>query len=126
MYAGLSGKQLTPFNLGVSLMILASVPLLRWRRVPDRIAFTAPAAILLIWWLLPFSTFDILLPEMSADFNVFISSGLILVTAATWIVMYNSDQLLGPVMRALGEFAVSRQHSRRRSVTHSRTDSVRV
>ena len=101
-YAGLSGEQITPFFLGISLVILASVPLLRWRRVPDRIAFTLPAVALLAWWLLPFSTFDSLLPEMSADFNWFISGGLIGVTAATWIVMYNSDQLLGPAMRALG------------------------
>ena len=33
-----------------------------------------------------------LLPEMSSDFNIFITSGLIMVTGHTWIVMYNSDR----------------------------------
>jgi putative ABC transport system permease protein len=101
-YAGLSSEQATPFNLGVSLVIIAAIPLLRWLGLNDRTAFSLPGIVLLVWWLLPFSTFDFLLPEMSADFNLFISSGLIAVTAATWIVMYNSDLLLGPVMRAIG------------------------
>lgn len=93
-YAGLDAKQVTPFSLGVSLIIMATVPILRWRRVPDRVAYTLPAVILLTWWLLPFGTFDFLLPEMGADFNWFITGGLIMVIAATWILIYNSDKLV--------------------------------
>jgi putative ABC transport system permease protein len=103
-YAGLTGEQATPFYLGVSLVVLASVPLLRWLGVSDRLAFTAPAAILLVWWLLPSDTLAFLLPEMSSDFNLFITSGLIMVTAATWILMYNSDWLLVPATVVLGRF----------------------
>ena len=40
---------------------------------------------------------------MSADFNIFIASGLIMVTAATWILMYNSDWLLMPATVACSD-----------------------
>jgi putative ABC transport system permease protein len=101
-YAGLSGEQVTPFNLGVSLIILATIPLLRWLGVPDRLAFTVPAIVLLVWWLLPSETFEFLLPEMGTDFNLFIVGGLILVTSVTWIVMYNADALIGPSTALFG------------------------
>jgi putative ABC transport system permease protein len=100
-YAGLSAEDVTPFNLGVSLFILATIPLMRWLGVSDRIAFTMPAIVLLVYWLLPADTFDFLLPEMGSDFNVFITGGLIMVTAATWIVMYNSDRALGLLTRTV-------------------------
>jgi putative ABC transport system permease protein len=103
-YAGLSGKEATPFHLGLSLIVLAFIPLLRWLRVADRIAFTLPAVIILVWWLLPPDTTNFLLPEMTADFNIFITSGLIMVTAATWILMYNSDWLLAPTTIILDRF----------------------
>ena len=96
-WAGIEAAQALPFTLGVSLVIIAVIPFLRWAHVPDAIAFTVPAIALLVWWLLPADTFDRWLPEMSSDFNIFIASGLIMVTAATWIVMYNSDRLLSRV-----------------------------
>jgi putative ABC transport system permease protein len=96
-WAGVASAQALPFTVGVSLVILAAVPFLRWSRVPDAISFTVPAVVLLVWWLLPADTFDRWLPEMTSDFNIFIASGLIMVTASTWIVMYNSDRLIGRV-----------------------------
>ncbi|HEY8490469.1 MAG TPA: FtsX-like permease family protein [Dehalococcoidia bacterium] len=99
---GYSSRQMTPFGLGLSFVILAAVPILRWRGAPDRAAFTAPAVVLLVWWLLPADALDAILPEMESDFNLFITAGLIMVTAATWVVMYNSDLLLRPAMAAAG------------------------
>jgi putative ABC transport system permease protein len=96
-WAGIESAQALPFTLGVSLVILAAVPLLRWWRVADAIAYTAPATVLLIWWLLPADTFERWLGDMSADFNIFITSGLVMVTASTWIVMYNSDRVIARV-----------------------------
>ncbi len=101
-YAGLSGKTAVLFNLGISLVIICTVPISRWLGTSDRISFSIPGALLVVWWLLPWNTFDFLLPEMSTDFNMFITSGLLLVTGTTWVVMYNSDLALGVAMRALG------------------------
>jgi putative ABC transport system permease protein len=96
-WAGIESAQALPFTLGVSFVILAFVPFLRWMRVPDAAAYTIPGIALLVWWLLPADTFDRWLPDMSSDFNIFITSGLVMVTAATWIVMYNSDRVIARV-----------------------------
>jgi putative ABC transport system permease protein len=101
-YAGYDAREATPFHLGLSLIVVSSIPFMRWFRVPDRVAFTVPAVVLLVWWVLPADVYDLFLPEMSADFNIFITSGLIIVTAATWIIMYNSDQLVRPALVILG------------------------
>jgi putative ABC transport system permease protein len=104
-WAGLQSAQALPFLLGVSLIILAAVPVLRWSRVPDAVAYTVPAIVLLVWWLLPSDALDRWLPEMSADFNIFITSGLVMVTASTWIVMYNSDRLIARVAPVLSRIS---------------------
>jgi putative ABC transport system permease protein len=104
-WAGVASAQALPFLLGVSLLILAAVPFLRWSRVPDTVAFTAPAIALLVWWLLPSDALDRWLPEMSADFNIFITSGLVMVTASTWIVMYNSDRVIARVAPILSRIS---------------------
>jgi putative ABC transport system permease protein len=104
-WAGVESAQALPFLLGVSLIILAAVPILRWSRVPDAVAYTVPAIVLLVWWLLPSDALDRWLPEMSSDFNIFITSGLVMVTASTWIVMYNSDRLIGRVAPLLSRIS---------------------
>jgi putative ABC transport system permease protein len=107
-WAGLASAQALPFLLGVSLIILAAVPVLRWSRVSDAVAYTVPAIVLLVWWLLPADALDRWLPEMSSDFNIFITSGLVMVTASTWIVMYNSNRLIArvaPVLSSIGGVA---------------------
>jgi putative ABC transport system permease protein len=45
---------------------------------------------------------------MSMDFSVWIASGLIVVVAATWLVTYNADALLGFVARITSPFATLR------------------
>lgn len=101
-YAGISAEQAPPFYLGVSLVIIGTVPLLRRAGVPDRAAYTIPGSALVVWWLLPFRTFDFILPDFSVDFSLFILSGVFVVMGATWTVMYNSDLLLGAVQGLFG------------------------
>lgn len=100
--AGLNAKLATPFNLGVSFVLMGLVPLLRRLGVPDRAAYTLPGIALLIWWLRPFDAFDFILPEFSSDFSIFIVSGIMVVIGGTWTVMYNSDLLLRTLMAAFG------------------------
>ncbi|MBC8281340.1 MAG: ABC transporter permease [Chloroflexi bacterium] len=102
--SGLSSKQATPFHMGVSLIAISLVPLLLRARVPDRIAFTVPGVLLVVWWLLPFDALDAILPELSSDMSIFIISGIMLIVGSTWVVMYNSDLLIRGVMRAFGRF----------------------
>jgi putative ABC transport system permease protein len=101
-WSGLSSQQVAPFLLGTSLIILAFLPLSRWLGAPDRLAFTVVGLALVVWWLIPASWLDPVLPEMSADFNVFVLSGLIVVTGATWLVMYNSDAVTAAILNTIG------------------------
>jgi putative ABC transport system permease protein len=91
-FSGVDGKQAAPLYLGVSLIIIGAVPVLRRLGVPDRAAYTIPGIVLVIYWLLPFDTF---ISDLSMDFTIFILSGIMVVTGAIWVVMYNSDILLG-------------------------------
>ena len=99
---GLNAEQTTPFNLGISFLVIGLVPLLRRLGLPDRAVYTLAGIALVVWWLLPFDTFDFILPEMSSDISIFIASGIMVVIGGTWTVMYNSDLLLRAIMAVFG------------------------
>ena len=101
-FIGLSAEVMTFFMLGISFVILGLVPLLRRLGLPDRAAYTLPGIALVVWWLLPFDTFDFILPDFSQDISIFITSGIMVVIGATWTVMYNSDLLLRAIMAVFG------------------------
>jgi putative ABC transport system permease protein len=103
--SGASGQNYLSWTLGVSIVVLSLVPVARVVTHSDRFAYTAAGAFLLMFWLLPLSTFDSLFGDMSMDFSVWIVGGLIIVVAATWLVTYNADILLGVVSRLTAPFA---------------------
>jgi putative ABC transport system permease protein len=99
---GLQGEQLASFMLGTSLVIIG-VPLLgRKFHLPDRIAFTIAGLGIVVWWLLPADTLESVLPEMQQGMEMFFLSGILLVVGAVWTVIYNSDILLGALVRIFG------------------------
>jgi putative ABC transport system permease protein len=100
--AGVDAEQGAPFMLGTSLVLIGSVPILRRLEVPDRVAYTIPGVALVVWWLLPARTIELIVGDLSADFSIFIMSGLMVVTGATWTVIYNSDLLLRAIMALFG------------------------
>jgi len=100
--SGVSQEQATPWYLGVSIVIIALMPLLRGLGVPDRVAYTFGGLALVVWWLLPLGTFDALLPDLGVDFTIFILGGLMVVIGAVWVLMYNADLVLGTIASVLG------------------------
>jgi putative ABC transport system permease protein len=102
VWAGLSAEQAAPFSLGVSLLILAAIPLSRWAGAPDRLAFSVAGGLIVVYWLLPWRYVERVSGELSADFNIWITGGLITVTGVTWIVMYNSDLMVRFALATLG------------------------
>jgi putative ABC transport system permease protein len=105
MLSGLSGEQAAPFHLGVSLLIVAFIPLMKSFGISDRLAFSTAGLALVVWWLLPASVTDRFLPEMGMDFSIFVLSGLMVVTGTTWVIMYNSDLILGAIMSTAGRLS---------------------
>ena len=101
-WSGMASDQAAPFRIGVSLMIVGIGLTLRTvlRRtamrveVRDRIAYTFAGVVMLIFWVMPFNTLRAVAGDLNADFEMFFVSGISMVAAAVWTVMYNADLLL--------------------------------
>jgi putative ABC transport system permease protein len=100
--SGLQSEQAAPWMLGTSLIIIG-VPLLAQRfGLPDRAAYTVAGLGLVVWWLLPSSVFEGILPQMQASIEMFFLSGIMVVLGAVWAVIYNSDVLLTAMVLLFG------------------------
>jgi len=91
----------TAFYLGgLSLLIIGAALLARVLGAPDRVAFSASGLILLALWLTPAS---ITTPaDMARGPEMFFVSGIALVVAGVWLVVFNADVLLWLVVAAFG------------------------
>ena len=101
-WLGIASDQAAPFRIGVSLMILGLGLMVRTvlRRTSmradlrDRIAYTFIGIVMLVFWVLPFSAMRAVAGDLNADIEMFFVSGVCMVAAAVWTVMYNADLLL--------------------------------
>src|SRR5215217_1885078 len=85
---------------GLSLMLIGLALLARVVGLPDRVAFSASGLLLLALWLTPAS---ITTPAgMARGPEMFFVSGLALVVAGVWLVVFNADVLLWLVVAAFG------------------------
>ena len=94
------------FGGGVSLLLagvgLLARSLLTKSDMPpalrDRVVFTATGIAILVFWALPPGTIDRLLGDVAddlrGDFDIMFVSGIAMVGAAVWTVMYNADLIL--------------------------------
>lgn len=103
--AGATSQVYMPWMLGVSILVVVAAPVARTLGLGDRAAYSGAALALLVLWLLPLSAFDAVFGEMSMDFSIWIVGGLMVVVAATWLVTYNADVLLGAAAWAASPFA---------------------
>ena len=69
----------------------------RRTEVIDRLAFTFIGVVMLALWVLPFDTMTPLTGELDGGAEMFFVSGILMVAAAVWTVMYNADLLLGAI-----------------------------
>lgn len=84
-----------PFGSGVSLVALWVAALLRYLRYHERTVFTAVSMALLTFWLTwPTGLYDGLTGELNGGIEMFFVSGLVLVTAGTFLVVYNADVVI--------------------------------
>jgi putative ABC transport system permease protein len=104
----------SPFSAGVSLVIIGLGLMIRTglRRTSlhpdaqDRITFTFTGVVMLAFWVLPVSVIKSLVGELEGDFDMMFVSGIFMVAAAVWTVMYNTDLLLNAltfVARPIGK-----------------------
>ncbi len=99
---GYRSLQWGPTALGVSLVIIGLALVARRLGAPDRVAFTAAGVALIVWWLLPASVTERILPEMEAGIEMFFLSGIMLVLGGVWVVIFNADLGLRAIVLVLG------------------------
>jgi putative ABC transport system permease protein len=100
-------KQLFPFDVGLSLLLIGAAMLLRWilgglrvaDRVRNRLGFSLAGLSLVGLYLLPFDAFR---SDLHFDIEMFFLSGMMLMLGGIWTVMYNVDLLLGGLLRVFG------------------------
>lgn len=85
------------FASGLSLLVLGMMLFLR-RWLPSRPIFTAGAALMLLYWLLPASVTNIVLPDVGdGGPEMLVVSGLSMVLYSTLIITWNADLIVGLV-----------------------------
>jgi putative ABC transport system permease protein len=99
VWQGLQAEQMGLYMLGLSLLIVGAALVARILRLPDRISFSLAGLGLLAQWLLPY---DFAPPEMTQGIDLFFISGIMIVIGAVWVVIFNSDLLLGAIVVVLG------------------------
>lgn len=99
-WQGLATEIVAFYLGGISLVLIGAALLARVLGVPDRIAFTASGLILLALWLTPAS---ITTPAgMARGPEMFFVSGIAMVVAGVWLVVFNADVILWLVVAMFG------------------------
>ncbi len=62
--------------------------------VVERMAFTFIGVVMLVFWSLPSVAFQQTIEDLQGDFDMMFVSGIFMVSAAVWSVMYNADLLI--------------------------------
>ena len=101
-WVGIASGILFPHALGVSLFLLCSIPILRRFALPERLVFTVVGLLLLGWWAMPPVLYEAIYPQMDSDIEMFFLSGIMMVTATTFVLVYNSDLILLGIQRLGG------------------------
>ena len=101
-WLGTSSDEAAPLRIGMTLVIIGiglSIKTLAHRTglradIGDRIAYTFMGVINLAFWVLPFSALRSIFGDIEGGIEMFFISGIAMVAAAVWTVMYNADLLL--------------------------------
>jgi putative ABC transport system permease protein len=100
MVSGLSNPDASmaafSFGAGLTLVIIGAALLLRFLGAPARLVFTSMGVLILFFWLLfaggntPIERIN----ELNGDIEMFFLSGVTMVLAGTFVLVYNADLLL--------------------------------
>ncbi|MDA1127929.1 MAG: FtsX-like permease family protein [Chloroflexi bacterium] len=101
-WLGMANDEAAPLRIGFSLVIIGaglSIKTAYHRtglraEVGDRIAYTFMGVVTLVFWVVPFSALEAVFGTVEGGIEMFFISGIAMVAAAVWTVMYNADLLL--------------------------------
>ena len=72
--------------------------------VMERLAYTFIGVVMLVFWAAPPDAFPKVIEDLQGDFDMMFVSGIFMVSAAVWTVMYNADLLLRGLTFATARF----------------------
>ena len=99
---GVARDQAVLFGVGASLICIGAAFALRAFALPERPVFTITSLLVLVLWaLIAGETLSGITGPLDAGIETFFIGGVLMVAAATFIILYNADLLLGSV-RAVG------------------------
>ncbi len=105
IWIGVSADQAFPFALGFSLLFCGVAVLLTHFGMPARPAYTAMGILLLVFWgLAAGDRLEPIFGTLEGDVEMFFLSGFAMVTASTFVLIYNADVFLAAVSRVGGAF----------------------
>ncbi len=104
-WLGLNSNAAFPFALGVTLVFCGAAVLATHVGAPARPAYTTMGLLLLLFWgLAAGDRLEPIFGKLNGDFEMFFLSGIAMVTASTFVIIYNSDIFLAFVSRVGGAF----------------------
>ena len=111
-WLGTTSDEAAPLRIGVTLVIIGvglSIRTLVHRTglqadIGDRIAYTFMGVVNLAFWVIPFRALRSIFGEIDGGIEMFFISGIAMVAAAVWTVMYNADLLLKVLTFVTGPF----------------------
>ena len=71
----------------------------------SRNAFTFAGLTLMLFWGTPFGSLDWIIPELSSNIEMFFVSGVCLVLAPVWVIVYNSDLITDAMTAVFGRYS---------------------
>ncbi|HAL49636.1 MAG: FtsX-like permease family protein [SAR202 cluster bacterium] len=71
----------------------------------DRNAYTFIGLTLVLYWGTPFDSLDWLVPELESNIEMFFISGICLVAASVWVIVYNADLITNALTAVFGGFS---------------------
>jgi len=102
---GMANDSMFPFALGSSMILLGAAIVLRFFRLPDRPLFTTMGLfLLLLWGLTVGNRLDFLFGELEGGPEMFFLSGVAMVAASTFVLIYNADVILAVLSRVGARF----------------------
>ncbi|MFP6568274.1 MAG: FtsX-like permease family protein [Dehalococcoidia bacterium] len=71
----------------------------------DRNVYTFIGLALILYWGVPFDSLDWIVPDLESNIAMFFISGICMVAAAVWVVIYNADLITNALTAVLGRFS---------------------
>src|SRR3990170_3223064 len=101
IYFGASELNAFALLFGLSLAPIGLALIIRSFGFNERIAYTAAGVFLIYIWEIDFSVglVERIFGEVEGDIEMFFLSGVMVTVAATFVVVYNADLILGPLTR---------------------------